>query len=152
MLSANRSSPNSRRRARDAEPIHARRPARRPLATAISALLLGGALQAQAQSFPLSSIDGSNGFRLDGVAANDRSGLPVSAAGDVNGDGFDDVLIAARFASPNGLFSGSSYVVFGQSTGFPEAIDLADLDGSNGFRLDGVQAGDLAGSSVSAAG
>jgi hypothetical protein len=30
------------------------------------------------------------------VAANDGSGRTVSNAGDVNGDGFDDVIIGAR--------------------------------------------------------
>ena len=72
-------------------------------------------MQAQAQSFPLSSIDGGNGFRLDGVAADDRSGLPVTAAGDINGDGIDDVVIGAFGADPNGIYSGSSYVVFGRN-------------------------------------
>jgi hypothetical protein len=42
----------------------------------------------------LSSLDGSNGFRLDG-AAGDTSGCSVASAGDVNGDGFADVIIVA---------------------------------------------------------
>ncbi|PSJ18261.1 integrin alpha [Nitrosomonas supralitoralis] len=84
----------------------------------------------------LSSLDGNNGFRMDGAAAYDFSGRPVSNAGDVNGDGFADVLIAAPGA-PNGSFSGSSYVVFGRASGFDDKLDLSSLDGSNGFRLDG---------------
>jgi len=40
----------------------------------------------------LSSLDSNNGFRLDGAAAYDFSAL-VSGAGDVNGDGFDDVMV-----------------------------------------------------------
>jgi hypothetical protein len=99
-----------------------------------------------------SSLDGGNGFRLDGVADFDRSGRAVSAAGDVNGDGLDDLIIGARAADPNGSYSGSSYVVFGRSTGFGAAINLSTLDGSNGFRLDGVSAYDLSGQDVSAAG
>ena len=43
----------------------------------------------------LSILDGTNGFRLDGVAAGDRSGSAVSNAGDVNGDGLADVVIGA---------------------------------------------------------
>ncbi|PXX16588.1 FG-GAP repeat protein [Nitrosomonas ureae] len=100
----------------------------------------------------LSSLDGSNGFRLDGVVANDISGRSVSTAGDVNSDGFDDVIIGAYRADPNGTFSGSSYVVFGKASGFSAAMDLSSLDGSNGFRLDGVAANDKSGSSVSTAG
>ncbi|MGH8564946.1 MAG: hypothetical protein ACREXW_13030 [Gammaproteobacteria bacterium] len=48
---------------------------------------------ATAGAFPaninLSTLDGTNGFRLSGVAAYDRSGVSVSAAGDVDGDGVD---------------------------------------------------------------
>jgi hypothetical protein len=47
------------------------------------------------------------------MAAFDYSGNSVSAAGDVNGDGVDDLLIGANEASPNGSYSGASYVVFG---------------------------------------
>ncbi|MCE7913102.1 MAG: hypothetical protein DYH15_00180 [Nitrosomonas sp. PRO4] len=99
----------------------------------------------------VSNLDGNNGFRLDGVASYDAAGASVSNAGDVNGDGFDDLLIGAPFASSNGDFSGSSYVVFGKASGFADTIDLSNLDGSNGFRLNGA-AGDNAGFSVSSAG
>ena len=100
----------------------------------------------------LSSLNGRNGFRLDGAAAGDNSGGSVSNAGDVNGDGFDDVIIGASDADPNGSYSGSSYVVFGKTSGFDATTDLSTLNGSNGFRLDGVAADDLSGTSVSNAG
>ena len=100
----------------------------------------------------LSSLNGSNGFRLDGKATQDYSGRSVSSAGDVNGDGFDDVIVAAYGADPNGYGSGSSYVVFGQASGFSAAMDLSSLNGSNGFRLDGVAERDYSGFSVSTAG
>jgi Ca2+-binding RTX toxin-like protein len=77
-------------------------------------------------AFDLSSLDGSNGFRLDGAVVDAQSGDSVSGAGDVNGDGFQDVMVGA---------SGSSYVVFGKPSGFPPAFELSSLDGSNGFRL-----------------
>ena len=80
-------------------------------------------------SINLSSLSGATGFRLDGVAAGDRSGRSVSAAGDVNGDGFDDIIVGARFADPNALANaGSSYVVFGKASGFASTIDLSGLD------------------------
>jgi Ca2+-binding RTX toxin-like protein len=106
-----------------------------------------------AAALDLSSLDGNNGFRLDGVAAGDTSGASVNMAGDVNGDGFADLIVGAPEADPNGMmFAGSSYVVFGKVSGFTSALDLATLNGANGFRLDGAAAFDKSGFSVSAAG
>ena len=99
----------------------------------------------------LSSLDGSNGFMLDG-AANELSGRSVSSAGDINGDGIDDLIVGALSADPNGSNTGRSYVVFGKTTGFSSPLALSSLDGSNGFMLDGEAAGDQSGWSVSAAG
>ena len=107
-------------------------------------------------SLDLSILDGTNGFRLNGVAAFDLSGFAVSSAGDVNGDGLADLLIGADCAAPNGNDSGASYVVFGRNTAqtgpFPATLELSTLDGTNGFRLDGVAAGDGSGFAVSGAG
>jgi hypothetical protein len=103
-----------------------------------------------AATLALSSLSGTDGFRLDGVAVGDRSGRSVSAAGDVNGDGFGDLIVGAYGADPNG--NGSSYVVFGKTSGFAATLALSGLNGTDGFRLDGVAAGDRSGSSVSAAG
>ncbi|RMG32460.1 MAG: hypothetical protein D6725_17590, partial [Planctomycetota bacterium] len=101
----------------------------------------------------LATLDGTNGFRLDGVAANDYSGTSVAGAGDVNGDGFGDILIGAPNADPGGNNdAGETYVVFGRSGGFASAIDLGTLDGSNGFRMQGDLAGGLSGQAVSSAG
>ncbi len=99
----------------------------------------------------LSALDGSNGFEILGEAAGDRSGMSVSNAGDVNGDGFDDLIIGAYLHDENGSNSGSSYVVFGGSS-FAADIDLSALDGSNGFEILGEAAGDQSGISVSNAG
>src|SRR4028118_1314840 len=104
-------------------------------------------------TFNLSDLNGSNGFAINGIAANDNSGWSVSSAGDVNGDGFDDLIIGANGADPNGIFgAGQSYVVFGSNSGFGAGLNLWDLNGINGFAINGIAAGDLSGFSVSSAG
>jgi RTX calcium-binding nonapeptide repeat (4 copies)/FG-GAP repeat len=103
-------------------------------------------------SFNLSNLNGSNGFLLNGIAAYDSSGNSVSGAGDVNNDGIDDLIIGAVGADPNGNAAGQSYVVFGRSGGFSASFNLSNLNGSNGFSLNGIDVGDNLGSSVSGAG
>lgn len=83
--------------------------------------------------------DGSAGFVLRGIDSGDQSGLAVSSAGDINGDGVEDLLIGASLAAEK---AGEAYVVYGTTLGFPAEIELDSLDGSNGFRITGVK-GDL---------
>jgi FG-GAP repeat protein len=50
-------------------------------------------------------------WQFDGQAQFDRLGYSVSGAGDVDGDGFDDLLVGANLADPGGLsLAGSAYV------------------------------------------
>ena len=103
--------------------------------------------------FELSSLDGSEGFVINGIDAYDQSGNSVSSAGDVNGDGVADVIIGAPLADPNGSGSGESYVLFGGgSVGVTGTVELSSLDGSDGFVINGIDAGDISGQSVSSAG
>ena len=113
-----------------------------------------GSNEGFAAEIDLASLDGSNGFRLPGADRGDTSGYSVSGAGDVNGDGIDDLIIGAPTAYPNsnGGGTGNSYVVFGRSDGFTAELDLASLDGSNGFALRGIEVNDDSGYSVSGAG
>jgi Cadherin domain/FG-GAP repeat len=106
-------------------------------------------------SLDLAALDGTNGFRINGIHVLDNSGHSVSSAGDINGDGFDDLIIGAPGAdlsAGHNTSEGESYVVFGKGTAFSASLDLATLNGTNGFRIDGVDAVDTSGYSVSAAG
>jgi hypothetical protein len=111
-----------------------------------------GSAEGFAATMDASSLNGRNGFVFNGIAANHRAGTDVSGAGDVNGDGIDDVVVGALHASPNGLRSGQGYVVYGSAEGFPAVIEASSLDGSNGFALNGIDQEDAAGGSVSGIG
>ncbi|MEM1081890.1 MAG: integrin alpha, partial [Pseudomonadota bacterium] len=114
--------------------------------------VLFGSDQAQPSVVELSSLNGLNGFALNGENPFDYAGGAVSSAGDINGDGLSDLIIGARYASPNGNESGRSYVVFGSDTGFPNPFQLSNLNGLNGFVLNGEAEDDRSGFSVGPAG
>lgn len=99
-----------------------------------------------------STLNGSNGFVINGVATNDASGRVVESVGDINGDGIDDVALSSSSADPNGIKdAGTTYVVFG-STNPSSSVELSSLDSSNGFSLNGIDSQDFSGSSLSGAG
>ena len=90
---------------------------------------------------------GTGGFVIHGESVGDKSGRSVASAGDVNGDGFDDIIIGANYKS------GKSYVVFGRATGWAPTIDLADVASNlGGFVIYGQDPKDYSGWSVASAG
>jgi len=99
---------------------------------------------------------GQGGFVIQGEDTLDRAGLSVDSAGDINGDGFDDLIVGASRADGAGNaknYAGAAYVVFGRAAGLGAAIDLAAVaQGQGGFVIQGEDASDAAGISVAAAG
>jgi hypothetical protein len=107
-----------------------------------SVYVLFGQTANQTSTVDLSALNGSNGFVINGINANDLTGSTVSFSNDINGDGFGDILISADDASPNGKSdAGQSYVVFGASS-FSTTLELSSLDGNNGITLNGATAKD----------
>jgi len=94
----------------------------------------------------LSSINGTNGFKIIGENNNDYAGLRL-ASGDVNGDGIADV-ISGSYLGPSLSFKGVVYVVFGKTAPQSTPMYLSSLTGENGFRLNGETNSDEAGYSV----
>jgi len=86
-----------------------------------------------------SGADWTELHRWTGAAANDYFGRSVSSAGDVNGDGLDDLVVGAFGSDANGANSGSATVYSG-------------FDGALLFIHHGTAAGDQLGFSVSGAG
>lgn len=73
-------------------------------------------------------------------------GAAVSNAGDVNGDGFGDLLVGANNAdNPSNVATGAAYVFFGTATGFdPIPSELyGSVDSAFGYTVSG--AGDVNG-------
>lgn len=92
----------------------------------------------------LDAAAGGQGVTIYGADDGDQSGRAV-AAGDVNGDGIDDIVIGAPFADgpDNGREdAGGADVIYG-SAGLPPIIDLA-VDQPD-VRIYGADPGDLAG-------
>lgn len=73
---------------------------------------------------------GDQGFRIDGAFPGSRVGEGVAEAGDVNTDGLADILVPSH--------DGTTYVVFGQTTGVP--FDLLTFEtatqGPRGYQID----------------
>ncbi len=87
--------------------------------------------------------------RIFGIASDDHLGAAV-AVGDINGDGFDDLLMGATgrdFNDTTRTDTGAVFVLFG-ATNFPQGnIDLAAA-GSANLIIVGERSGDRFGSSI----
>lgn len=96
----------------------------------------------------VSTLNGTNGFKMHGVADSDNSGISVSA-GDFNGDGFEEILIGAYSAAPNNkIDAGSSFLIYGTNKTFGAILELSTMNGTNGLRVNGALPSDSSGTSV----
>ncbi len=98
-------------------------------------VVFGGPGVGNSGLLPLSNLNGTNGFKLIGESMDSLVGYSVNAAGDFNNDGFPDIILGA-IGYNNAI--GRSYVVYGGAgVGATGNISLANLNGINGFKLDG---------------
>ena len=102
----------------------------------------------------LENLNKTEGFKILGAYAGEGGygNTQISSAGDVNNDGYSDIIIGFPYAGINGKSQvGISYIIFGKKEGLCD-IDLANLTNDQGFSISGTNQADGVGSSVSGAG
>jgi len=120
-----------------------------------SFVVFGSSTIGSSGTIDTTDLDGSNGFTIKGDEFYDESGWAVSNAGDVNGDGYDDVIIGAPYAEPNynDASAGLTYIVFGgNGIGASGNVKLSKIDGKIGVEIKGRDAYDYTGYYVGCAG
>ncbi len=82
---------------------------------------------------------GSSGVKIVGPSGI-GFGTQVTNVGDVNADGRDDFLVLAPTAFPvsGGRFGGAAYVIFGTDNATLQTLNVAALNGTNGFLVHGA--------------
>jgi hypothetical protein len=91
------------------------------------------------RAYVFSGQTGDMTYTFTGEAANDHFGISVASAGDVNSDGFDDLIVGSPHNDAGGLNAGRAYVYSGQT-------------GDMIYAFTGEAAGDYFGYSVASAG
>jgi len=92
-----------------------------------------------------STMDNSSDIIFTGEAANDELGDPAAFAGDVNNDGYDDVIAGAPYNDAGGADAGRAYILFGGNPmdNIPDVIITGQSPGDNLGAWGATYAGDV---------
>ncbi|MGZ8362724.1 MAG: calcium-binding protein [Caulobacteraceae bacterium] len=87
----------------------------------------------------LSVPNGTDTIRIDGDRQFMFLGGKATAIADLDGDGFNDIILAAdAYTASNGHISAGEIVVIrGKAAGFDPVFNISDIDGTNGWRIFG---------------
>ncbi len=111
-----------------------------------AAFVVFGGPSVRAISFPLTALNSTLGIRIGGNSSGEQLGASVAGVGDINGDGFDDMVIGAPQSD-----TGGAYVVYGSAD--PSDLSLSQVaNGSAGYPIVGEESDDQAGAVVARAG
>ncbi len=97
----------------------------------------------------LALLNGDNGFTIQNdreFRQYQRMGYAVSSAGDINKDGYDDIMVSDPLRiDSSGSRLGDVFIVFGKPSDFPPVLNTSDLNGENGFAVKGILSGEAIG-------
>jgi Ca2+-binding RTX toxin-like protein len=104
-------------------------------------------------NYTSATFTAADGLKIINTRPGETIGGAIASAGDVNGDGRDDIIIGAPDDDASSATGGSAYVLYAPGVGpLSGPIDLANLSPSQGFRMVGIGTGSNTGVSVAAAG
>ena len=66
-------------------------------------------------SIKLAELSAIDGLTINGLQSGDGLGHSVSDVGDINNDGFADVIVGVPFGDGGTANSGTAYVIFGHN-------------------------------------
>jgi len=95
---------------------------------------------------------GIGGFAIHDEGSGTDTGVGVAMAGDINGDGYADLIVSASLRNVGDkIDAGRTYVVFGKRN--TAAVDLtAVVAGQGGFAINGERANDISGFRITSTG
>lgn len=93
-------------------------------------LIVFGSSSGYSSPLNFSEINGTKGFRITDNSGLFNIWLDMGKAGDLNGDGIDDMVLTHSQGNPPN--ERVAVVIYGK-TNFPDSFDLSNIDGTNGF-------------------
>lgn len=94
-----------------------------------------------------SSWRAQDGFVIEGAATGDNLGESIAAAGDVNGDGYDDLAVVAPGSDRGASDAGVLFVIWGRPGSTRSDLSLSAFSSSDGFTVISQEAGQRLGDS-----
>lgn len=93
-------------------------------------------------SLPLSTLNGSTGYKITGGVNGEGLGYRVVSGGDFNADGLEDILIGAPDSDRFRSNSGAAFLILGRSAAAAPTLSVNSLGNANGFIMGVAESGE----------